>query len=241
MAHKIPSTDPGRLWGLVNSLGASLPTPQPCQSLLCPGSSTLYSHTPSLWVSISNPTLPWICFICGHQYPPHAKPTDLRLKELVVPASQWHVTLMASLIVWLSLSLASTMPTLSSILLLSSFPVPLQCGCSAHPQRLAPPRMMPLVLSSLSAVPGVSFLHPAPTPSLHADRPKAVCPVQVSLLTPEPRTAPPCRSTPQTQHIQWYLSCPVTCLTPLSVPHLSHPMITQLSRFHLEKRNLCQV
>lgn len=136
--------------GSVNSLGASLPTPQPCQSLLCPWGSTLYSHTPSLWVSISNPTLPWICFICGHQYPPHAKSTDPRLKELVVPASQWHVTLMASSIVRLSLFLAST---LSSILLQQpghSFPVPVQYGCSAHPQRLALPGIMPLVLSSLS-------------------------------------------------------------------------------------------
>lgn len=143
MVHKIPSTDPGRLWGLVNSLGASLPTPQPSQSLLCPESSTLYSHTPSLWVSISNPTLPWICFICSHQYPPHAKPTDLRLKELVVPASQWHVTLMASLIVRLSLSLASTMPTLSSILLLASWsllPSPLTMRLLCPPPEVGTPQ-----------------------------------------------------------------------------------------------------
>lgn len=133
IVHKIPSTDPGRLWGSVNSVGLSVPTPQPCQSLLCPRGSTLYSHTPSLWVSISNPTLPWICFICGHQYPPHAKSTDPRLKELV-PASQWHVTLMASSIVRLSLSLASTMPTLSSVLLpvswsLLSSPLTIRLHC----------------------------------------------------------------------------------------------------------------
>lgn len=143
MAHKIPSTDPGKPRGSVNSLGPSLPTPQPCQSLLCPGGSTLYSHSPSLWVSISNPTLPSICFICGHQYPPHAKSTDSWLKELAVPASQWHVTLMASSIVKLSLSLASTMPTLSSILLPASWsllPSPLTIQLLCPPPEVGTPQ-----------------------------------------------------------------------------------------------------